>query len=184
MSKEKEPMPAHITLTVTGGSLKGRRFVFGDRTWCTVGRASDCYLRLPGAVENSTASRYHCLLSIDPPAVRVRDLGSRNGTFVNGRDIGHRPSNQSAGEAFLLEFPAHDLKDGDEIRVGETTFRVNILAPALCAFCGQPIPSAERELAECAPDSLLCAACHAKADQTQRSGAPPEDEAECVAAGN
>jgi serine/threonine-protein kinase len=48
----------------------------------TVGRASDCLIRLPSDLEYCIVSRHHCLLDIAPPEVRVRDLGSLNGTFV------------------------------------------------------------------------------------------------------
>ena len=46
-------------------------------------------LRLPNGPGYADVSRHHCLLHIDPPAVWVRDLGSRNGTRVNGTQIGH-----------------------------------------------------------------------------------------------
>jgi pSer/pThr/pTyr-binding forkhead associated (FHA) protein len=41
-------------------------------------------------------SRYHCLLDINSPDIRVRDLGSLNGTIVNGKKIGQRQRNQTA----------------------------------------------------------------------------------------
>src|SRR5262245_47041334 len=84
-------MSARISLTPTGGPCKGREFAFTVRTICTVGRADDCLLRVRGDAANLTVSRRHCLIDMDPPAVRVWDLGSLNGTFVNGRMIGRRP---------------------------------------------------------------------------------------------
>ena len=35
-------------------------------------------------------SRHHFLLEVCPPQACVRDLGSRNGTYVNGRKVGGR----------------------------------------------------------------------------------------------
>jgi pSer/pThr/pTyr-binding forkhead associated (FHA) protein len=67
-------------------------------------------------------SRLHCLFDIDPPTVRVRDLGSRNGTFVNGMRIGH-PAR--TGEGLLpTEEPQLELHVGDEVQLGPTILRV------------------------------------------------------------
>jgi len=35
------------------------------------------------------------LLDINPPDIRVRDFGSKNGTFVNGEKIGQREAYQT-----------------------------------------------------------------------------------------
>jgi pSer/pThr/pTyr-binding forkhead associated (FHA) protein len=40
-------------------------------------------------------SRYHCLLDINPPDIRIRDFDSLNGTYVNGECIGRRSVNQT-----------------------------------------------------------------------------------------
>jgi eukaryotic-like serine/threonine-protein kinase len=58
-------------------------------------------------------SRNHILLEINPPHSFLRDLGSTNGTFVNG---------QRVKEAFL--------KNGDQIRGGETIVVVEVTAGA------------------------------------------------------
>ncbi|KYC36281.1 hypothetical protein WA1_52005 [Scytonema hofmannii PCC 7110] len=47
-------------------------------------------------------SRYHCLLDINPPDIRVRDFGSRNGTYVNGKKIGQRQPKQAEFKQALL----------------------------------------------------------------------------------
>ncbi|HEV8070251.1 MAG TPA: FHA domain-containing protein [Planctomycetaceae bacterium] len=49
-----------------------------------IGRAGDCDLRL----ESDFVSNYHCILLLDEYTLRLRDLGSKNGTFVNGRRVG------------------------------------------------------------------------------------------------
>jgi pSer/pThr/pTyr-binding forkhead associated (FHA) protein len=72
-----------------------------------IGRADDCHLQLP----NRFVSRHHCELIVDnrDECVRVRDLGSQNGTFVN--------------EALVDEC---QLKDGDHLRVACVPFEVHI----------------------------------------------------------
>jgi WD40 repeat protein len=125
-NSQSNHLPANVTLTVTKGSLKGQEFVFNSRTTCIIGRAKDCGLRLPDAADHNIISRYHCLLDINPPDIRVRDLGSLHGTYVNGEKIGQRQPNQTPEQAAQFKFPEYDLKDGDEIKLGNTTFQVKI----------------------------------------------------------
>lgn len=49
-----------------------------------VGRESDCQCIL----DDLCVSRHHCVFILDRWALRVRDLGSRNGTLINGNRIG------------------------------------------------------------------------------------------------
>jgi pSer/pThr/pTyr-binding forkhead associated (FHA) protein len=122
-------MSARVTLTVLGGKLKGQEFVFTGRTLCSIGRSSGCYVQLPNDKEHDTVSRQHCLLDIEPPAVRIRDLGSLNGTYVNGQKIGQRDQDQAGDSPALRNGPEYSLKAGDEIRLGNTAFLVSVLAP-------------------------------------------------------
>lgn len=119
-------MPDKVTLTIAQGKLKGKQFVFGDRTICIVGRAKNCNIQIPDDKYYSTVSRYHCLLDINPPDIRIRDFGSRNGTNVNGKCIGRRKSHQTPSEGAKLNLSEYDLQDGDVIKLGKTTFRVDI----------------------------------------------------------
>ncbi|KZL50423.1 serine/threonine protein kinase [Nodularia spumigena CENA596] len=119
-------MQAKITLTITEGSLKGQEFIFDSRTTCLIGRSPDCKPKLPDDEAHRTISRYHCLLDINPPDIRVRDFGSRNGTFVNGTKIGQRQPEQTPEEGAKLTFPEYDLKTNDAIQLGDTVFQVSI----------------------------------------------------------
>ena len=122
-------MSARITFTITEGTLKGKEYVFEEHTRCVVGRAEDCDIRLPRDCGFADISRHHCVLDVDPPTIRVRDLGSRNGTYVNGEPIGQRPRHQPAEEVDGTEFAARELRNGDEVRVGSTVCRVGIAVP-------------------------------------------------------
>jgi len=117
-------MSATVTLKVTQGPLDGAEFVYRLPTLCSVGRARDCSLQLPNDDWHRTVSRHHCLLEIDPPAVRVCDLGSLNGTFVNDEPIGRRDPRCRLDDFFIPCVPDHALEDGDELRVGENVFQV------------------------------------------------------------
>ena len=117
-------LPVRITLAVTEGSLKGEEYVFHDAARCVVGRSTDCDIGLPTDILNRDVSRYHCAFEIEPPTVRVRDLGSLNGTYVNGEKIGQRPAGLEPDESDLEG--VRDLRDGDEVRLGGTVIRVNV----------------------------------------------------------
>jgi len=114
-----------VTLIVTRGSLKGQKFVFSQPTQCLIGRARDCTIQLqrePGCLD---VSRHHCVLEIEPSGVRVRDLGSLNGTFVNGRLIGQRLPGESAEYISTSDLPARPLRSGDQVGVGGVVFLVS-----------------------------------------------------------
>jgi pSer/pThr/pTyr-binding forkhead associated (FHA) protein len=82
-------------------------------------------VRLPR--EDLTVSRRHCLLEIDAPAAMLRDLGSTNGTYVNGQRVG-RPGRWAGADAPAPEQAAsRPLWCGDELQVGDTAFRVLVV---------------------------------------------------------
>lgn len=117
-------MSTRITLIATAGPLTGQEYAFTGRTLCLVGRSSDCQLQLPGGDELAlTASRRHCLLDIDLPFARVRDLGSLNGTFVNGQKVGPREKGRPAHQADPAETELHD---GDVLAVGNSQFLIDM----------------------------------------------------------
>lgn len=70
-----------------------------------IGRGDDCDLRL----HVSEVSRHHCMVRLQGGEVTIGDLGSSNGTYVNGT----RVLSQTA------------LHTGDEIRVGPCNFVVD-----------------------------------------------------------
>jgi len=113
-------MSARIQFTVLGSSPI-QHHLFTEEQECVVGRSVDCGITLPATIEYCDVSRRHCALRIDPPFVHVRDLGSLNGTFINGARIGGR-----SPEGSTLD--VHDepewfpLRDGDHLRLGRQTF--------------------------------------------------------------
>jgi pSer/pThr/pTyr-binding forkhead associated (FHA) protein len=54
-----------------------------DRAMVVVGRHIRCDVR----IDSSRVSRHHCSLALDRDGVLVRDLGSTNGTRINGRRV-------------------------------------------------------------------------------------------------
>ena len=87
---------------VGAGSLVlqgGRRVVLGEQV-LRIGRMADCGVQLA----DPNVSRYHAEVRPSGDGFTIVDLGSTNGTKVNGARIGERA-----------------LRDGDEIMVGATT---------------------------------------------------------------
>jgi hypothetical protein len=84
-----------------------------------IGRGETCHLR----PNSEQVSREHAEFTISADSVVVRDLGSRNGTLVNGK-------------ALTAE---HRLKDRDLVQVGPLTFAVSIAeVPAHAAKAAAP----------------------------------------------
>ena len=125
-------MPAEVVMKVVQGGLAGKDYHFCERATCIIGRAGDCDPQIPDEEPYRKVSRHHCLVDINPPAVRVRDMGSLNGTYVNGEKIGQRQKDQTPEEAAETEFPQRDLADGDKISLGREdvlAFEVGISIP-------------------------------------------------------
>jgi hypothetical protein len=151
-------MPAKVILEIQSGPIAGKVFAFEGHDTFMFGRASDCHAHLP---EDIAVSRHHFLLEANPPDVRVRDLGSRNGTFVNQVKHGGRAADETPEQARARQYPQVDLKHGDRITVGHTTIGVQIQLPPSCARCGADLSvvaaNGKQLCAECAqqPDGPL-----------------------------
>jgi len=89
-------MPSLLLLT---GPLAGRRFQV--ITEATLGRSPSCEISL----QDGKVSRRHARLVVDGGLTKIEDLGSRNGTLVNG-------------ERLTVPVP---LSPGDKVQVGDTT---------------------------------------------------------------
>lgn len=69
-------------LKVIGGKQHGSLIPLQTKKFL-VGREQDCQLR----PSSESVSRHHCVFTLDDFSVRLRDLGSTNGTFVNGQRV-------------------------------------------------------------------------------------------------
>jgi pSer/pThr/pTyr-binding forkhead associated (FHA) protein len=115
-------MAMQVTLTGMRPALEGQQFAFAGEDEVVIGRSWRCSLRL----DDPKVSRRHCLLDVGGEWAWVRDLGSLNGTFVNGQDIGRHLRRAETDEPVVGGFKR--LHDGDELRLGGHTFRVAVRA--------------------------------------------------------
>ena len=100
---QRDSVEMEAKLITDNGEVLENEFPL-DKLPLVLGRGSKCNLR----VVDRWASRRHCEIARNNEAIIVRDLGSRNGTLVNGRHI-----------------TVTSLKPGDRLTVGMTTFFVS-----------------------------------------------------------
>jgi predicted component of type VI protein secretion system len=75
-------MSTSTKLIIASGKSAGKAIAVKNNR-LLIGRAEECDIR-PLSDE---VSRRHCMVQVEPDVVWVEDLGSRNGTFVNGTRI-------------------------------------------------------------------------------------------------
>ncbi len=98
-------MAGRPELQIENGELAGRRYAVGEGG-LRLGRSSSNDIHLG----DEGLSRNHCLFeAVGADGLRVTDLASANGTYVNGRQLGSDPV---------------ELHAGDRVEVGRTTVLV------------------------------------------------------------
>ena len=110
-----------VKLVVLKGKAKGREIPL-PYTQFVIGRSSSCHLR----PHSDLVSKMHCAIARQPGGkVAVRDLNSRNRTYVNNQPI---------------KGTIH-VKDGDVLSVGPLQFQFSIISEEL----GAPVYSGREE---------------------------------------
>jgi len=149
-------MPSTVTLTVTKGEKTGETYTYTEKERLVAGRNPDCQI----VMLEETVSRYHCVIDIAIPSVMVRDFGSKNQTYHNGKAIGGRPTDMSAEEGRKLKFEPFKLDDGNRLGLGpDVELSVGIKNVPRCAGCACDLEKVEHENEEGQP---LCPDCHVK----------------------
>ncbi len=142
-----------LILKVIEGPDKGKRYELPEWEPQLIGRSSEAL-----QTSDDTCSRRHAELTPDNGNWYVRDLGSANGTYVNGRRI---------GKARVK------LRLGDQLRAGSTVFifgsrkygphnnPIRALRPEFMdAIVEQRIPSADDSVIMAVPDPSSAASEH------------------------
>ncbi|MCI0459451.1 MAG: FHA domain-containing protein [Gemmataceae bacterium] len=108
----------HAKLIESGDAPADKREIPITREEFLIGRGSDCDLRLG----SSAISRHHCLIRVRGDEALVLDLGSSNGTFLNGQRVRSQAT----------------LHSGDQLRVGSFAFAVELAPHEGISWCPEP----------------------------------------------
>jgi pSer/pThr/pTyr-binding forkhead associated (FHA) protein len=95
-----------IKLLVIQGKPQGKCLLFRVGREYIFGRGAECHIQ----PNSDWVSRQHCMLRVTSEGTLIRDLGSRNGTLVNG--------------VRLLGGAERPLRHGDQLQVGPIVFEV------------------------------------------------------------
>ena len=98
------PVPSGASVRVLGGFYTGLELPI-DREWMVIGRGRSADVM----IAEPTISRAHAAIGYDGAGFFMQDLGSTNGTRVNG-----------ARQARV------ELTDGDELQLGKLRLRVSL----------------------------------------------------------
>lgn len=129
-------MQLSVSLEPITGPTPDLLLEFSGPAHIVLGRSRACSVRLS---DDLSVSRQHCLIEITNRVV-LQDLGSLNGTSVNGRKIGTRHENSP--ETTLVNSSV-ELRDGDVVRIGETIFLVKIVSSEPLSEGEAGVPSLE-----------------------------------------
>ncbi|MCI0642910.1 MAG: FHA domain-containing protein [Gemmataceae bacterium] len=99
-----------VQLKVVQGKPNGHALRFADGEFI-FGRGPECHVR----PNSDWVSRQHCMLRVHGDRVSIRDLGSTNGTLVNGH--------------LLTE--ETDLQNGDRLQLGALVLQLVLLETPL-----------------------------------------------------
>ncbi len=92
-----------LALRFISGKFQGSEYALTDSGEMLVGRSGDVQIVL----SEDMVSRRHARIAYDSQRITIEDLGSTNGTFVNGEKIKRA-----------------DLKEGDRVLIGSSIFKV------------------------------------------------------------
>jgi hypothetical protein len=92
-----------LALRFISGKFQGSEYALADSGEMIVGRSGDVQIVL----SEDMVSRRHARIAFDGQKIIIEDLGSTNGTFVNGEKIKRA-----------------DLKEGDRVLIGSSIFKV------------------------------------------------------------
>ncbi len=97
-----------VQLRVVRGKPRGSALRFAEGEF-VFGRGPECHVR----PNSEMVSRQHCLLRVTEAGVHIRDLGSSNGTLVNGTRV----------------VEEQVLHDGDLVQLGPLMLQLELEAP-------------------------------------------------------
>jgi pSer/pThr/pTyr-binding forkhead associated (FHA) protein len=129
------PVPLTLKVFKSGALVASRDY---DRDIIKIGRLASAHLCL----DDDKVSRIHSVIEVAPDGrLSIIDMGSVEGTYVNGKRVNKG----------VIAF-------GDEIRLGNTTIRVETPAPASVTAPQQPAPPTSRPATAPSADAVRATA--------------------------
>jgi hypothetical protein len=119
----KAVVPRQLALRFISGKYQGGEFPLGLQAEIIVGRSSE----LDMVLVEDMVSRRHARIACTESQITIEDLGSTNGTFVNGEKITRTT-----------------LKEGDRVLIGTSILKVVSLDPSAPVQRRAQMPSAGR----------------------------------------
>ncbi len=119
----KAVVPHMLALRFISGKYQGGEYPLGTQPEIIVGRSSD----LDMVLVEDMVSRRHARIACTDSQILIEDLGSTNGTFVNGEKITRA-----------------SLKEGDRVLIGTSILKVVLVDPSAPPPRRAEMPSAGR----------------------------------------
>lgn len=143
-------LKAHFV--VIAGQDIGRKYPIGESE-IIIGRVDSCDI----SINDDDVSRNHAKVSVSPSGVLIEDLGSTNGTLINGQKV-----------------EKHLLNDGDRIQIGNVTvFKFNFFDELEESFNEQLYQAANKDhLTGCYNKKYFLDRLHMEMSHTQRHHSP------------
>src|SRR5262245_41337162 len=107
--ESSKPTSRQLALRFISGKYQGGEYPLGTQAEIVIGRASE----LDMVLVEDMVSRRHARIACTDTQILLEDLGSTNGTFVNGEKISRTT-----------------LKEGDRVLIGTSILKVVALDPS------------------------------------------------------
>ncbi len=141
-----------VELRFVRGPRAGQSFPLDDNASVIIGRGVETTFR----IQDPSISRRHCQITNSPQGVLIADLGSSNGTYLNGQRIGTWTQ----------------VQPNDQVILGNNEFTVAAMQPpvrpqqsapaAACSNCQKPVTAQDMSAGRVRQDTngrLICSDC-------------------------
>ncbi len=105
-------MPDKITLLrfkTSSATLRGTETIIGRSSYCTV------------SISDPSVSRVHASITQRAGQMFIQDLGSKNGTFLNGRRVGAQPAALLVGDSVRFGDVKGFIEEADAVGRRDTS---------------------------------------------------------------
>ncbi|MFA5140135.1 MAG: FHA domain-containing serine/threonine-protein kinase [Elusimicrobiota bacterium] len=133
-------MPPRIVLKVVKGLPQPKDFSYERHDLFVFGRSRECTCSIP---DDPYLSKVHFIIEFNPPDAALQDLGSKNGTYVNGVRTSAKKTAGTYKEV-LEKAPRVTLKHDDVIKAGGAEMHLAIEQKGSSAAAVKPAAPAKQ----------------------------------------